>query len=319
MSNLKKKLLQFLSGRYSDEGKAIYDAWYKSFDNTAGDVVPEASQAEMEHELSRIKGNNMRRLPVQTTSFAWMRLAASLLILVTASAVIYFQWTWIINTIDPVTYAEISAAKGERRQVQLSDGSQVWLNAGTKFRYPEKFKRGTREVYLDGEAYFNVAHDVAKPFVIHTGKLAATVLGTSFNIRAYAGTQQEVAVITGKVSVQVEENETVKAVVLTPGSRAVLSEQGLRQESFSGFDQYTAWKDGKLVFEDVLARDMLASINRFYNTDIRFRSDSLGLCRITTVLEPQSVKEVLALLAFTLNTTYTHEGDVYWIEGQGCK
>lgn len=307
MSRIREKLKDFLSGKDSPEGRMIYHVWYKSFDDTQ-ETSNDATPADIDRELIQIKQGGAR----QTTIPLWMqyrKVAAAVLIMATAGVGWY---TWQSST--AVNYAEYITAPGERTEVTLADGSHVWLNAGTKFRVPQAFKNNTREVYLEGEAFFEVARNPKKPFIVHAGKLTTTVLGTSFNIRNYSGLSTEIAVVTGRVSVRYQQ----MADTLTRGQIATATDDILASWTFTDFDRYTGWRQGKLVFEDQPVQDVLQTISRFYGFDIRTNGQALGACRISTTLESTTEKEVVDLLCLLLNATAKQEGAVYWISGSGC-
>ena len=319
---MKKKIIKFLSGKYSNEGKAMYDAWYRSFDKEAENSIPDVSSEQLEKELATIKQSNLRTLSASTSPFMYWRIAAAILILAVTGAIVYFQWNTIINTIDPIRYTEQITPNGARLQLTLSDGSQVWLNAGTKFRYPEKFKRGNREVYLEGEAYFEVARDTKHPFIIHSGELMTTVLGTSFNIQAYSNEPNlEIAVITGKVSVEKESAEKSKQkLMLLPNQKAVLSKenQELSRQEFLNAEKYLAWKEGRLIADNLAVSEILQMLNRTYDAAIEVETEALGKCHVTAEFEALPLERVLDFLCAILNTTYSQKGGKYVIHGKGC-
>ena len=325
MANLKKKIARFLSGKYSNEGKAMYDAWYQSFDDNADYAQENPSNNQIQNELERIKGHNnhnIRSLSPSRSNMVYWRIAASFLILAIASAALYLQWGNIINAIDPITYTELITHKGERMQVTLSDGSEVWLNAGTKLRYPEKFKRGPREVYMEGEAYFEVTRDVKHPFIVHSGKITTTVLGTSFNIQAYENEDLEIAVLTGKVAVGKESDRPIaESLVLLPHQKAVLSKnsQELTMHEFQHAEKYLAWKDGRLIADNLSVISILQMLNRTYDATIEVENDALGGCRVTAEFESMPLERVLDFLCAILNTTYSQKDGKYVIHGSRCQ
>jgi transmembrane sensor len=200
----------------------------------------------------------------------------------------------------------------------LPDGSSVWLNADTKLRAPGAFDGGPREVFLEGEAYFNVAHDPRRPFIIHAGQVTTTVLGTAFNVRNYPGQLPEVAVVSGKVSVQTGQGAEHTEVILERGHRAIVTPLNILTDIFQDFERYETWKDGKLVFEDRPISEVLATISRYYGIDVRVKDPSLGTCRISTTLESISEKEAIDLLCLLLKATTENKNNIYWLSGPGC-
>ena len=116
-----------------------------------------------------------------------------------------------------IAWVEKHTRPGEQRRLQLADGSVVWLNAGSRLRYPAAFARPQREVFLEGEAFFEVARDPKKPFLIHAGQSTTRVLGTSFSVRSYA---REPAVVVVVVTVAFSAGQTGQTVTLRPGTWA---------------------------------------------------------------------------------------------------
>jgi len=308
MSSIRKKLKDFLSGKDSQEGHMIYHAWYKSFDDTR-EVPDDASPEDIDRELVHIKNGTTRQRTIPLWTHYW-KVAAAVLLITVAGVVLYTRKTFNAE----VQYAEYVTAYGEHTDVVLADGSHIWLNAGTKFRAPQAFTGNTREVYLDGEAFFEIAHNAEKPFIVHAGELTTTVLGTSFNVRHYTGQPTEVAVVTGRVAVRYAH----AGDTLTRGQIAMASEDRLASWAFTDVDRYTGWRQGKLVFEDQPIQNVLQTVSRFYGVDIRVKNPALGACRISTTLESMTEKEVVDLLCLLLNATATRDGHVYWISGSGC-
>lgn len=319
MADKKKELQDFLSGKESEEGKKAFEAWYNSAED-ADQPELKASQETLQNELARIKGKSVTVLEHRERNpFIYWKAAATALLIISAGIVLYLKRDLLLR--EQITFVEQYAPKGKVVYLSLSDGSQVWLNADTKFRYPQKFGSRSREVYLEGEAFFEVSKDASKPFRIHSGPLTTTVLGTSFNVKTYgAGTLQEVAVVTGKVSVAYDVHQHSMELLLLPGQKAVLTKNAdtLRTEEFSDMEAYTSWREGKLIFEDVPVEEVIASLGRFYNIDIQLGSEALHSCRVTATFDPMPLEKVMYLLCFTLNAEYTQTGNSYFINGAGC-
>lgn len=119
-------------------------------------------------------------------------------------------------------YKEMTTEMGMKTKKRLSDGSVVWLNAGSRLRYPEKFSSGQREVYLSGEGYFEVKASAGHPFIIHTSKMDIRVLGTEFNVRSYDDEDfAETALIRGAVEVAMKETGNNAPVLLKPNQKII--------------------------------------------------------------------------------------------------
>ncbi|MEI7423997.1 MAG: FecR family protein [Prolixibacteraceae bacterium] len=159
---------------------------------------------------------------------------------------------------------------GKRSCIMLSDGSIVWLNSGSKLVFPPVFKGKTREVYLEGEALFDIAKNAEKPFYVKTEMFKMKVYGTRFNVQAYKQDKDcNIVLIEGKVSMNVNDHE-LKEVFLAPSQKASLAKG---QEQFEitnveNTDIYTAWVDGYLTFTNEEISIVLKRVSRYYNVEI---------------------------------------------------
>lgn len=144
-------------------------------------------------------------------------------------------------------YVQISVAPGETKRMLLPDSSVVWLNAGSTLRYPESFNKNTREVFLNGEGYFEVAKNAGHPFIVSTSKGNITVMGTTFNVSAYAGKPRFViALLEGRVRVNDLQG---KSRDLVPMKKAELIKDALVVSDVTDTDSYK-WKEGLITFDN---------------------------------------------------------------------
>ncbi|MGX5819891.1 FecR family protein [Chitinophaga lutea] len=176
-------------------------------------------------------------------------------------------------------------ARSEQKYLLLPDSTQVWLNAASTLEYPGQFDGQAREVYLSGEAYFDVQHAAERPFIIHTGKVSTTVLGTAFNIRAYPGLSNiVVSVSKGKVSVQYGGPQPT---TLTEGQQLKVSAMPESTKNpapslRSNVAEAAPWKAGDLVYDNETIEDIAADLQRVYNTSIRIDAPPIKALRIST-------------------------------------
>lgn len=168
------------------------------------------------------------------------------------------------------------ADKDENKYLILSDSTRVWLNSSSKLEYPEQFEGSSREVYLTGEAFFDVKNAAKMPFIIHTGDVRTTVLGTEFNIKAYPDMDEVVvAVKQGKVSIS-RKNEVLATLVknqeLTVNTRlsATQAEERILNTKIAG-----SWIEGYLDFEDEPMGAIVKDLERVYSVQIELADDSL--------------------------------------------
>lgn len=164
--------------------------------------------------------------------------------------------------------------RGGEYRIELADGSRVWLNSETEFRYPVNFTGNCRKVYLKGEAYFEVAKDTEKPFVVSTaGEVDVRVLGTHFNVASYQD-DEEVVTTLAEGSVEVASGE--EAVRIRPNEQILFNKNS---HTFSrrqvDATVYSAWKDGKFIFEDQTLEQIMKQLQRWYEMDVFYASDSV--------------------------------------------
>ena len=171
----------------------------------------------------------------------------------------------------------ITVPAGQRVNLDLPDGTNVWLNAGTKMQYPISFMQGKREVILDGEAYFEVAHNEKSPFVVHTHALDVEVLGTKFNVEAYSKRKVfETSLIQGKVRVKSPDNEKV-SVTLHPNYKTTLKSGKLVVSKIDDYNVYR-WKEGLYCFKNKPFAEIMQDLERYY--DLNIQLDKQGIAKV---------------------------------------
>jgi ferric-dicitrate binding protein FerR (iron transport regulator) len=188
-------------------------------------------------------------------------------------------------------------------RIQLSDGSVVTLNHDTKVNYPDKFDAGTREVQIEGEAFFEVRPDPARPFIIRAGKATIKVLGTSFNVNAYPENGEvEVVVETGKVRVTKMTNTTPVAgeLILDPGDRGVLTgTSGELKKSRNENPNFLSWKTREFVFNKTSLKEVIQQLNKVYQVKVKAEDPQVERLRITARFEGRSLDFILKVISMT--------------------
>lgn len=204
-----------------------------------------------------------------TISIRWaMGIAASLALLIASVFILQEQIFEEPSTLisAEVRYVTKEIPFGQKSTITLGDGTKVKLNSGSTFRFPETFSDSIREVYLTGEAFFEVAKNPDKPFVIHAQGVETRVLGTSFNIKAYPSIPNvSVAVATGKVRVN-PANDKARAEVLIPNQMFVYNkpnDRAIKAEDINLTD-LLAWKDKRIVFNKSLHEEIIETLERWY-------------------------------------------------------
>ena len=210
------------------------------------------------------------------------------------------------------------AANDGRFEAQLPDGSKVTLNSGAVIRFPEKFKGSKRAVSLDGEAYFDVAHNASKPFIIATDGIRVEVKGTSFyiNTRSMDG-GFELVLTSGKVDLYFAGEESA-ARVLLPGEKAVVRDRKIIISPNMDAN-YMAWKTRRISFNNDALNTVAATLCKVYQANIRLTNPLLANCRLTATFDNQSLESVLNVLKATLDLDIRNSGSLVDISGKGCR
>ena len=173
---------------------------------------------------------------------------------------------------------ELIVPRGGEYQIVLADGTRVWLNSATKLIFPQNFTGKERRVMLSGEAFFDVARDESKPFIVETSRMDVKVLGTRFNVNAY--TDNEVVsttLVDGSVEVA---SGTQKPITLVPGEQAY-GEAGELEKREVNIRLYTSWIDGRFMFNNVELEEIAKQISRWYDVEIFFTNENVKRTRFT--------------------------------------
>jgi transmembrane sensor len=206
--------------------------------------------------------------------------------------------------------------------IHLPDGTVVMLNQQSKISYPVRFTGATREVYLTGEAFFDVAHNAEKPFIVHTGNYVTKVLGTAFNISAYVNAAElKVTVTRGKVQVKNTTADNVTLGVLQPGDQLVINkEKAMVVLKKVDTANVLSWRRTELKFENVTFENAAERFERHFGVTIQFKNTELRNCRFTGDFTSDSLSQVLEVVCTLTNAVWTKTGEgVILIEGTGCK
>jgi transmembrane sensor len=200
----------------------------------------------------------------------------------------------------------LETPRGGQYQVALPDGTRVWLNASTRLYFPTVFKPGERKVQLSGEAYFEVKHDPANPFIVETSTGALLrVLGTSFNVSAYQEDAHETTtLLTG--SLQVTRNQS--QALLKPGQQAIVNTEKIQDVQEVEASYAVAWKEGYFMFNREPVKAVMAKVARWYDVDVIYEGPVTETRFWGTVSRFSQVSDVLQLLEATNRVHFTIEG-----------
>lgn len=199
-------------------------------------------------------------------------------------------------------YNTLRVPRGGEYSITLSDGTIVYLNAESELRYPVKFVGEDRRVYLSGEAYFDVVHDKAHPFVVDVKNSTVRVLGTSFDVRAYA---DEDEVLTTLVQGSVRFSAGKESVILEPGEQVVLDKSGRLETREVDSYLYTAWKDGVFAFKRQRLEEIMKVVARWYDVNVFWENVSQKEVTFTGKMKRyDDFSKVVEMLEMTGNTEF---------------
>ncbi len=205
-----------------------------------------------------------------------------------------------------LTYNTIIIPRGGEYKLTLMDGTRIWLNSNSKLRFPSEFGSGIRKVELKGEAFFEVAKDSVHPFVVNANKAQVKVLGTSFNVNAYSDLNE---IVTTLVEGRVEVSDTLfgNKVKLLPNEQYRFNKlTGKTLKQIVDTEIYTAWKDGRFVFENESLEDIMTRLSRWYNVDVSFLNESVKKLRFSGDLTRyDNIDQILELIEVTQKVKFT--------------
>lgn len=210
---------------------------------------------------------------------------------------------------------KVIVSYGKKSMIVLSDGTKVWLNAGSQLVYPAFFSNDTREVSLVGEAFFDVTKNPEKPFIVKASDVNVQVLGTRFDISAYPEDKIIQTVLEeGKINLKYEENGLFKrdhTLSMTP-NQMVEFDRSSRETASSivNVSKYVSWKEGMLEFEKVNLNKALKQIERFYNVNITLGSEQIGEFKLSGKLDLKNTAEdVLNVIKLTLPVNWQRKAN----------
>jgi transmembrane sensor len=237
---------------------------------------------------------------------------------------------------DQIIWTEVEAPLGSKSSITLSDGTKVWLNSGSKLRYSNQFGKEEREVVLVGEAYFHVTKHKKKPFIVKTGYVNVTALGTEFNVKAYPEENIiQTTLVQGLVTINKDPSVSggsEKEIYLEPNqsvtfmkNREALPEKKARKKDSkeksplkedrlvfqSRIDPivYTSWKDTRWIIRSEQLSDLAIKLERRYNVKFQFCSESLRKYKFTGILRDETLEQVLNLMKLSAPIEYSVSGN----------
>lgn len=277
--------------KYKQDNEAEYKALRK-FWMSEGKIKPINFDTQKAFDKVKNKVRNQKKAKVVSIfGNAKILMVAASVTLIMSIGVFWLMQKSAVNQSVIVADAMLEGGK----VVNLPDGTIITLNKNATIRYDKKFADKQRTVSLTGEAFFEVAKDKTRPFVVKMPKTEVTVLGTSFNINC-SNQQTEVTVATGRVRVMASELN--KSVEITPGQSAKLTNSKLTMFETDN-KNYLAWKTGEFTFSNTPIKQVIAELNKYYDNKIVSINDTT--CVITTNFNKKPLDEVIEILELTCN------------------
>lgn len=314
-----KKLIAYLNGESSDKDAKEITNWFNLSDE---------GQKELDHleiiwgltdrldqmeTIDKQKAKQEINSRIASSANQWkvflryfQRVAAILILPVLLSSA-YFLFFYSGN--DKSSNQEFVAAYGTRSTVVLPDGSKVWLNSGSKLSYGNDFNQNSRKVFLTGEAFFKVAANKFKPFDVVTGRFTVRAVGTEFNVFSYDNDEFETSLERGATQLFQSGNINQEPVLkMKPGQRVVYnSRQDKLTLSNDDVSQFSAWREGKLIFKNTSMSEVIMKLERWYNVDIELKDPDLLKYRFTAIFKNETIQQALEMLSFTSPIKYEIE------------
>ncbi len=353
------RLYRFLTGEFNEEEYKTFYEWVKASDSNRKTFSGlkntwafsrrkgQMSKADLQQEYQRFvtrranqesREDSVGRAAAQKHSIGYYLLRiAAILLFIYGTGLTYLQF----QTREDEAYYEIHTRNGEKSQVLLSDGTKIWINSDSHLRIPTNITKRNVVIYLDGEAYFDVAKLEGREFVVHTSDLNITALGTSFNVKSY---QEE-----GTVETTLEEGKIVitgdkymgklkKSIVLLPNQRVTIYTDSEKikdpaiTETYPTVDEdmakdytpmepiepngvliqnqtnttiYTSWKDGNLQFRKERFEDLAKLLERWYDVKISINNDEIKEWRYTGTFDKETIEQALTALKLSMPFQYT--------------
>ena len=307
------------SGEYSGLANEMIDKRLKN--NPGFDTTDHALKERLDARLTSILDTSSGHAILRRRRlYAWRWVAAASVLLVVFVSIYRSEPKHTSAKAIPVANVPLAAASlaGYTRYITLPDGSSVVLHAGSKLEYPTVFAGKTREVRLSGEAYFDVFHNPAKPFIIHTGSVKTTVLGTAFNIKS---DEKKVVISVTRGKVKVEDATRVVAV-LTPDQQVEydIKEAAGAQHIVDAETIVTGWTKENMVFDGITFEEIGKILSSRYGVPVRFENEALKKCKIRASFSgTEPLDHVAGVLSAIRNGSFEQitDGTIVFT-GEGC-
>lgn len=298
----------------AEELKLFFDLLEKRRDDQ--EIMALLSDTWDQTALSPEKGLTPPFLPQEAkTVKLWRRLVSTAAILLILSG-LYLYRSDLSRLITPAPAHQLLTAAAERKQLSLPDGTRVWLSPNSKLSYPEKFEGSARHVILEGEAFFEVTHDARHPFIIKSGAVSTTVLGTSFNVTAY--TQQNtinVTLVTGKVAVALKGQNTTRRDTITANQRIVVDKAAasISKVDYPDAAAFLNKRLGLYEYRGAALGEVIRDLENQYGIQIKTDGHLAESAFYGNLKMTEPLAESLNKLCTVMETQWKKEGRLYLI------
>ncbi|MCK4406317.1 MAG: FecR family protein [Bacteroidales bacterium] len=301
----------------NNENKAYFNdlkkIWNQSGSLSEYDLIDVNAAKEKVKRKIKIQSNN--KFPI---SRKLLKVAAVIVFVIGISWLTYLLFQK--EGSEYFQYIESVTKNGEKAKVVLSNGTKIWINSGSSLKYPDVFTGKNPEVFLEGEAFFDVSHNRNKPFIVTTSLIQVEVLGTEFNISSYPDDETiETTLVTGTVKITSKNAKSKlgkENYILKPNEKATFSKNNntiVVDEVITKY--YTSWKDGRLYFNNETFEKIAKRLERWYDLEIKLTGSELKYNRYTCVVnKDKTIEHVLNLLNICTPIEYSIEGKTITIK-----
>jgi ferric-dicitrate binding protein FerR (iron transport regulator) len=314
---IQELIRKYAEGVASDEEIKRLMEWYR-LSNVEEVQWPSSNALEKDSVYLRMHERLRKEvtpLKARIVKLSWLKVAVVLLVILGAATIMVYR-----STPTKAAYSTVTNPSGKIQLINLPDGSKVWLNASTTLRYQKSFKTN-RRLELDGEAYFEVTHDKATPFVVDAGGVQTTVLGTTFNIKAYKSVRMtRISVISGRVRV----DNRVRELAVLPPARQLQYDRKSTIANTSSIDTNSilAWKEGRLQFQGETFSEIASAIENWYGIKVIFGNAGISTCRYYLNIDKTvSLEKFLSIMGEITELEYVFDKPRMTVKfsGEGCR
>lgn len=271
---MKELLLKYIEGNCTDQEKVEITNWLDSSPENMKEYLALRKlndisiwQVQTEIKTEQKPKSKIHFWSGKTLYIEAFKIAA---VFIFALLLIRYAFPGFLPSNEIAQMQTIHVPAGQRAEITLGDGTQVWLNAQTTLTFPTRFLGNKREVKLDGEGFFDVAHNKAKPFIVNTDKFNVKVWGTKFNLMAYSGKRNfETSLLEGSVEVMKEGSS--KGIMLKPNEQVEFKNNRLVISSVKDMDQFL-WREGIISFDNVTFTELTNKLKLYFDVQIEIRN-----------------------------------------------